>query len=261
MQHVEVKVHENVATILMDRSNQRNALNPRMIEDLQTAFSDVHQEKRAKSVVLAGSGEHFCAGLDLQVMNEIATLPPADAATQWYSSWGQFTELIEQMLRFPKPIIAAVDGSALGAGLAIALAADIVVASKTAEFGSVAVRRGLVAGATTALIAFRFGSAIAARMSLTGQPIDANEAYRLGMCTEPVESNQIWVAATDWASRCSDAPREAVQATKKVLNETIGETLMTQITAGAATSAAACTTDSASEGIDAFCMKRPPQWP
>ena len=256
MQYVNVKVHQNIATILLDRADQRNALNPRMIEDLQTAFSDVHQEKRATAVVLAGTGPDFCSGLDLHVMNEIASLPPAEATQQWFTAWGHFSELIEQMLRFPKPIIAAVDGSALGAGLSLALASDVMVLSKTASLGAVAVRRGLVGGATTALLAFRFGAALAARMSLTGESIDADEAYRLGIGSEPVDSSQIWLAATDWANRCSQTPREAAQATKKVLNETVGESLLTQIAACTATSAAACTTESAVEGIRAFCEKR-----
>jgi enoyl-CoA hydratase/carnithine racemase len=233
-----------------------------MIEDLQTAFSDVHQEKRVTAVVLSGSGSDFCAGLDLHVMQEIAAMPQSEAGTEWYTTWNQLTRLLEQMLRFPKPIIAAVDGSALGAGLSLALAADLIVASESAFLGSVAIRRGLVGATTNALLAFRFGSALAARLSLTGQPIDANEAYRLGMiCDKPVPSSQVWVAAVDWANRCSQAPREAVQATKKVLNEDIGEALMTHLAAGAATSASICSTDAAIEGIDAFCQKRPPDWP
>ena len=261
MQHVDVKVHQNVATILMDRPGSRNALSPALIEDLMTAFSDVHQEKGVTAIVLAGSGSDFCAGLDLTVLQEIASMPPGEAAQEWFTAWEQLTRLIEQMLRFPKPIIAAVDGSALGAGLSLALAADIIVASKEASFGSVAVRRGLVGATTTALLAFRLGSAVAARMSLTGQAIDSAEAYRLGICDKPVESSMVWVTAVEWANRCSQAPREAVQATKKVLNEDIGEALLTQLGAGAAIGASVCTTDAAAEGILAFCEKRPPVWP
>ena len=261
MQHVDVKIHQNVATILMDRPDSRNALSPALIDDLMTAFSDVHQEKGVTAVVLSGSGRDFCSGLDLRTLHEIASMPPDKAASEWFTAWEQLTRLIEQMLRFPKPIIAAVDGAAMGAGLSLALAADIMVAAEEASFGSVAVRRGLVGATTTALLAFRFGTALAARMSLTGQPIDAAEAYRLGLCDKPVPSSMVWVTAVDWANRCSQAPREAVQATKKVLNEEIGEALMTQLGAVAATGASVCNTDAAAEGIKSFCEKRPPVWP
>jgi enoyl-CoA hydratase/carnithine racemase len=261
VQHVDVKVHGHLATILMDRPKVRNALSPQLVADLSTAFSDVHQEKRVKAVILTGGGEHFCSGLDLSVMAQIAEMDASDALPEWFTTWRQLTELLEQMLRFPKPIVAAVDGAAVGAGLALVLAADLVVASKRASFAALAVRRGLVGGATAALLAFRLGGAVAARMALTGQPIDADEAHRIGLCCAPVESQQIWVAASTVAQQCTAAPREAVQATKRVLNESVGEALLSQLAAGAADSATACTTDSASEGIRSFMERREPQWP
>ena len=261
MQYVDVKVHGNIATILMDRAAVRNAINPQLLQDLSTAFSDVHQEKRVRAVVLAGNGEHFCAGLDLRVFAAIAEMPREEALPQWYASWQHLTELLEQMLRFPKPIVAAVDGAAVGAGFGLALAADLIVASTRASFSAMAVRRGLVGSSTAALLSFRFGSALAARMLLTGLPIDAAEAYRLGMCGQPVSPEQVWVAAAELANQCSQAPREAVQATKRFLNEGVGEMLLTQLSAGAADGATACTTESAGEGIRAFLERREPNWP
>ncbi len=261
MQYVDVKVHGDVATILMDRPEARNALNPQLLEDISTALSDVHQEKRARAVVLTGSGEHFCAGLDLRVLAKITKMPETDAMQEWFSAWRHLTELLEQMLRFPKPIVAAVDGAALGAGFGLALASDLVVASTRASFAALAVQRGLVGGGTAALLSFRLGGAVAARMLLTGQPIDGAEAHRLGLCREPVPPEQIWVAASELAGQCTTAPQEAIQATKRLLNEGIGETLLSQLSAGAADSATACTTESATEGIQSFVEGREANWP
>ncbi len=129
VQNVDIKIHGNVATILLDRPARRNALNPQLLQDLSTAFSDVHQERRVGSVVLSGKGDHFCSGMDLQVLSEIAEMPQADALPEWLTAWRHLTELYEQMLRFPKPIIAAVDGAAVGAGLGLALAADLIIPS------------------------------------------------------------------------------------------------------------------------------------
>lgn len=245
----------------MDRPQTRNALNPQLIEDLTTAFSDVYQEKRVASVVLTGNGEHFCSGLDLNVMSEIAQMPESTALPEWLAVWRNLTELYEAMLRFPKPIVAAVDGGALGAGLGLALAADLVVASDRATFGAIAVRRGLVGGATLALLSFRSGAATAARMVLTGQTVNAATAHHWGLCDEPVDPQQIWVAASDLATECAAAPQEAIQATKRLLNESVGELLLSQLSAGAAGSATACTTESAREGIKAFLDNRAPIWP
>ncbi|MFK8111636.1 MAG: enoyl-CoA hydratase/isomerase family protein [Rubripirellula sp.] len=252
MQFVDVKIHDNVATILMERPGARNALNPQLLEDLSTAFSDVHQEKRVRAVVLTGAGDHFCSGLDLKVLAEIAEMPELNALPEWLTVWRTLSELFEQMLLFPKPIVAAVDGAAVGAGLGLALAADLVVATTRSEFSAIAIRRGLVGGATAALLSFRCGGAMAARMLLTGASIDANEAHRLGIIGTPVDPSQIWVAASELAAECTHAPRESVQATKRVLNERIGEELLTQLATGAADSATACTTESAVEGIRAF---------
>lgn len=261
MQYVDVKIHGPVATLLIDRARVGNALNPPLIEDVRQAFFDVHQEKRVLAVVLTGAGDHFCSGVDLQVLQEIGELPPQEAIEQWHRFWCQLTELYEDVLRFPKPVVAAIDGKASGAGFGLALAADIIVPTDRATLSAEAVRRGLVGGSTAALLAFRAGAGIAARMSLTGTPIAADEAYRLGLCLAPVSPEQIWVAASDIARQCSQAPREAIQATKRVLNESIGENLMMQLSATAADSAASCTTESAAEGIRAFLQRREPQWP
>jgi len=260
LQYVDVKIHDSVATILMNDSQRCNALSPRMIEDLQTALSDIHQETRVRAIVLSGSGNHFCSGIDLQMLEQIATMPSPQAYGESLNAWQRFADLLETMLRFPKPIIAAVDGAASGAGFGLALAADLMIVSTSASLSAEAVRRGLVGGATAALLSFRVGAATAAKMLLTGESIDAEEAYRRGLCEKPVSPDQVWVAASDLATRCSHAPREAVQATKRVLNETIGETLMVQIAAGIADSATACSTDAAKEGVSAFLEKRPPNF-
>ena len=249
MQYVDVKVHENIATILLERPDACNALNPQLISELMTALSDVHQEQRVRAVVLSGTGNHFCAGMDLKVMAEIASMPESESLSQWHRLWTDITELLEEILRFPKPVIAAVDGAAIGGGFALALAADCVVASDRATFAVPAARRGIASGAVAALIAFRLSGAVAARMLLTGQPMDAAEAYRLGFCPPPVTSEQIWVAATQLASETTHGPREAVQAIKRQLNEDVGENLLTQLSAGAASSASSCTTESAIEAI------------
>ena len=261
VQHVDVKIHHAVATILLERQSICNALNPQMLEELTTAFSDVHQEKKVQAVVLTGSGPNFCSGLDLNILSAISDLEASDALPQWFSIWERLSELYETMLRFPKPIIAAVDGGAIGAGLGLALASDLIVCSENAFFASPEIRLGFTAGPTAGLLHFRFGSRITTHMLLTGSRLCAGEAHAHHLIDKPVSSEQIWVKASELASQCALAPREAQQATKRILNECIGEQLLTQIAAGAAQSVAACTTDAAREGIRAFLDKREPHWP
>ena len=261
MQYVDVNIVDSVATIAMNRQSACNALDSGLISDLQLAFSDIHQEKRVGAVVLTGKGDHFCSGVDLKAMAEVAEKETIEAQLAWIEVWRELTGLCETILRFPKTVVAAVDGSAIGAGLALALCCDMIVLSDRASFVANAAKRGLIGGLTAPLLSFRFGASIAARMLLTGQPMNAEESMRLGMCCEVVKPDQIWVASSTWAKKCCDAPRESVQATKRILNEDIGESLLNHLTIGAAAAATLCNTESAAEGLKAFVEKRDPNWP
>ncbi|QDV67545.1 2,3-dehydroadipyl-CoA hydratase [Rosistilla carotiformis] len=261
MSAITVQVNPPSGTILLTRPDQRNALDRSAIEAISQAFFDLHQEKKVRGVILTARGSHFCAGLDLKQMHQTASGDPKDALDAWHDDWTQLRDLLETMLRFPKPIIAAVDGTVLGAGLGLALAADLIVASPNARFGVPAVRRGLISGVVSPLLCFRSGGKTAARMMLTAQQIDAQEALRLNLIDEIVDPDAIWVRANELVGECAAAPAEAIQLSKRLLNETVGETLLMQMSVGAAMGATACTTEAAAEGLAAFIEKREPNWP
>lgn len=246
---------------MLQRPEARNALDRQLIEQLSQGLDDLLQEKRVRAVILTGAGADFCAGLDLKQLHSLVQRDPREALPLWHEDWLRLKELLEKMLRYPKPIIAAVDGAALGGGMGLVLASDLVVMSNRAQLGVPAVRHGLIGGAVAPLLAFRTGGATAARLLLTAQPMDAAEAHRLGLCGPPVAPEQIWAAACELVERCAGAPYESLQATKRLLNETIGEVLETQMSVGAAMGATSCTTDSAAEGLTAFVEKRSPRWP
>ena len=124
---ITVKVHNACGTIVLDRPARCNALNRDMITELQQAFDDLRQEKKVRGIVISGAGSHFCSGLDVRELHE--TVAAEDAMQQWFRDTQAIQELLEQMLHCPKPIVAAVDGSAIGTGFAIVLASDLVVAS------------------------------------------------------------------------------------------------------------------------------------
>lgn len=261
MNAVDVKVHAPTATILMDRSSAGNALDESLIADLCQAFDDLHQEKRVRAVVLAGRGDDFCLGMDLVELHSHTNVDELLAMPLWIEHWQRLADLVEKLLRFPKPIVAAVDGKAYGAGFSLALAADMIVASQTAAFSATAIQRGMVAGVLAPLLAFRSSASLASRMLLTGEAITSRQAVRLGLVARRVPSPQIWVAANELASVCADHAASPLAVTKRLINETIGEMLLTQISVGAATAATACSTQTAAEGLRAFVEKRPAVWP
>jgi methylglutaconyl-CoA hydratase len=196
--------------------------------------------------------------MDLAEMQAAASLP--DAQQQWHDDSLQYQELIEQMLRFPKPIIAAVNGPALAGGAGLLLASDIVIATPAAKFGLPEPKRGIVAGMVSPLLAFRIGGGPATHLLMRANTIEASEAHQLGIYHELIADELIWAKAHEIAKEIAESAPEALQLTKRMIYENIGEQLLTQLVAGAAVSATARTTEAAAEGLAAFLEKRPPKW-
>jgi methylglutaconyl-CoA hydratase len=256
---INVKVTDAVGTIVMDRPKQCNALNQQLIEDLTQAFSDLHLEKRVRGIILTGAGAHFCAGMDLKQWH--STLGSEGAMQQWFVDAQALQTLVEKMLQLPKPIIAAVDGSALGSGLALVLAADLVVASHRANFAVAGAKRGLVPGLVAPLATFRCGAALASQLLIGANELSASEAKSLGFVHMVVEPEAIWARSKTWIDSISAGAAESIQLSKRLINEMVGESMMSQLASGAAAMATALTTEAASEGLGSFVDKRDPNFP
>lgn len=255
---ITVKKNVPSGTIVLNRPEKRNALTRQMMTELSQAFTDLHGEKQVRAVILIGSGSAFCAGMDLSEMQQTAAQP--DAQQQWYEDSLQYRELIEQMLQFPKPIIAAVNGPAFAGGAGLLLASDIVLATPEAKFSLPEPKRGIVAGIVSPLLAFRVGGGVATQLLLRANTITAIEAQRLNLYHEVVAEDLIWAHAHEIAKEIAESAPEAIQLTKRMIYENIGEQMITQLSAGAAVSATARTTEAAVEGLAAFFEKRPPKW-
>jgi enoyl-CoA hydratase/carnithine racemase len=259
MSVLRVHVHQAAGTIILNRPEKRNALSRELLAALDQALDDLLQERRVRAVVLTGGGTAFCAGMDLAEMQ--ATSQQPDARQQWQADTEQYRDLLETMLRYPKPLVAAVNGPCLAGGAGLMLACDVVLASDSATFGLPEPLRGITAGVVSPLLAFRIGAGHAGRLLLTAATIDAEEARRIGLFHEVLHPDKLWARAVELAGEMARASPDALTLTKRMLNETIGEPLAAQLSAGAALSAAARTTEAAAEGLQAFLEKRPPKWP
>ena len=256
---VKINVTGPAGTIILNRADKRNALSRALLAELRQAFDDLHLERRVKAVILTGAGPVFCAGMDLAEMLE--TSKQDDARQRWHQDALIYHDLLVAMLQFPKPIIAALNGPALAGGAGLVLASDLVLAANSATFGLPEPLRGLVAGIISPLLNFRIGGSQSARLMLTASTIDATESHRIGLFHEVVPADHLWPRATEIAAQIARSAPEALQLSKRMLNETIGESLTTQLAAGAAASATARTTEAAAEGLAAFLEKREPKWP
>ncbi|HVT27980.1 MAG TPA: enoyl-CoA hydratase/isomerase family protein [Lacipirellulaceae bacterium] len=257
---IDVKVTSSIGTIVLNRPDRRNALTRSMLAQLREALGDLHLEKRVRAIVITGAGTAFCAGMDLHEMHAAATLPDDEKNQDWGDTAESYREVVTQMIELPKPIIASVNGPAVAGGAGLVLASDIVVAAPSAQFGLPEPRRGIIAGVVAPLLAFRVGGGAAARLLLTSALYSAQEAHRLGIYHELIDENRVWARSVEIGEECATGAPEALQLTKRLLHETIGEHLATQLSVGAAMSATSRTTEAAQEGLNAFVEKRKPEW-
>jgi len=242
----------------LDRPERCNALSLEFVKTIRQALEDILHERTVRAVIIIGSGQHFSAGTDLHELHETSNSP--DAMSKWHQDTREYQELIEYMLRYPKPIVAAINGAIAGSAMALVLAADVVVASRNATVSMPEARRGLVSGIAAPLLAFRVGAGQANRMLLTGNQIDAAQAHQLGLFHELVEDDLVWARSQEVCANIAAGAMQSHQMSKRLINETVGEEIFTQLSIGAANTATARTTEAAKEGITAFIEKREPNW-
>ncbi len=228
---VKLQVHGHTATVTLNRPDKRNALLRELIAELGQALQDLHLERKVRGVIITGAGAAFCAGMDLGEM--LATTAQENKQEQWHADSVAYLGLIEKMLRFPKPLVAAVNGAAVAGGAGIVMACDLVVAAPQASFGFPEPRRGIVAGLVAPLLVFRVGAARAAQLLLTAEMIDAPTAHDCGLFHEVVDDDKIWARSHMIVGEIAKSAPEAITMTKRLLNETIGEQLLSQLVAGA----------------------------
>jgi len=250
---IEVKTSGCSGTIILNRPSHQNALTRQMIEQLGEALEDLYREKSVRAIILTGAGNTYCAGVELEELSGDETL---SAEPRWGEDAAKFRDLLLQMLQMTKPLIAAVNGAALSGGAGLVAACDIVVASEDASIGLPDPCYGLVAGVVVPLICHRIGAGHATRLLLTSTTLDAIEAHRLGLFHELVKPDLVWARAAEVAKQCAAGSPEAIQLTKRLLHEAVGEHLETQLAAGAVMRATSCTTEAAKEGIAAFLKQQ-----
>jgi len=193
----------------IDRPERSNALDGPTSAALGRALLDAESDPEVRVLVITGTGERsFCAGMDLEAF-----------ASGALAAGGERPPGVEQLTEryYPKPVIAAVNGAAVGGGLGIVLACDLAVAAEHAVFGMPEVKRGLVGVGVSSRAALRLPPAIALELALTGDPIDAATAHRLGIVNRVVPAAELLGAALALAQQIAANRAEAVHAAKDVV--------------------------------------------
>jgi methylglutaconyl-CoA hydratase len=246
-----------VAILTMNRPDKRNALSRALIAALGDALTAVAAARDVRAVVLTGAGKTFCAGMDLGE----ASAPAADddeASRRAVQDMNAFADLVDQIHRLPKPIVAAVHGDALAGGAGLAVACDVVVMDETAGLAYPEVRRGLVAAVVMHDLVRQVGDRRARQLLLTGDRLDARTALAWGLVNETTAAFACLESAVALATALARGAPGALATTKQLLDEATSRPRT--LRAAAAVSAVVREGEEAREGMRAFLEKREPRW-
>lgn len=251
MENLKLEKKNKIAYVTIDRPKVLNALNMATMQELQEVFSGLKDDKEIRAVILTGAGEKaFVAGADI---NELAKNDPVEAKA--YTHRGQAVlDLIENL---GKPVIACINGFALGGGCEIAMACTMRLASENAKLGQPEVKLGLIPGyGGTQRLPRLVGTGLAQQILLTGEMISAQEAYRIGLVNEIVPADRLIARAEEIAAKIIANAPLAIQYCMEAVNRGMNMTLEEGLFLEATLFGMCCATEDKKEGTRAFLEKR-----
>jgi enoyl-CoA hydratase len=251
----------HVVVLTYDRPEQRNAVSREMNAELHDAWQRFRDDEDAFVLVITGAGDAFCAGWDLQDASELEQPDWEEFRHSLYNTPGEcgYTRRVDVF----KPVIAAVNGWAVAAGLENALLADIRIVAENAVFGALERRWNIVAGdGMTVRLPLVVGYGRAMEMIVTGRPVGAEEALRIGLANEVVPEGKALERALELAHEIAALPQGAIRSDKETMVRNVGRTYEEQLRQEAeAAFSMFARRDSHREGAASFKEKRPPEWP
>lgn len=248
---------EGIARITLNRPEALNSINLDMARDLMYAVLHCGEDPKIRAVVIHGAGSQFCAGGDLKAfVGQGEQLPYylKEVTTYLHAA-------VSRLMRMGPPVVAAVHGYAVGAGMGLAMACDIVIAAQSARFNMAYTRIGLTPdGSSTYFLPRIVGLRRALELTLTNRMLSAQEAFEWGIVTKVVRDEELLAQAQAFAKQLAAGAPKALGAAKRLLHSGWTETLETQMEHESQTIAAMAHTSDTHEGIAAFLEKRSPKF-
>ena len=253
---VDSSITNHLATITLNRPDKRNAMSKALITELMSAARKVAANHDVRVVVLQGHGEHFCAGADLEWMRDslhaTADDNRRDAAL--------IAELMATISQLPQPVIARVQGAAIGGGAGLVATADVVVAAEDAKIGFSEVRLGIIPSVVAPYVIPKIGLAASRRYFVTGERINASTAKMLGLVHEVVPAADLDAKVRYFVEAILAGGPNAVREAKRLVAEVGGRIAPDLIERKINKLAEIRVTPEAQEGMTAFLEGRKPQW-
>jgi enoyl-CoA hydratase len=249
------EIKDNIALITINRPDKLNALNGKTLEELESVFSEINSNAKVSAVVVTGSGEKaFVAGADIAELNKLDVI-----SAKAFADNGQ--AVFNKIENFDKPVIAAVNGFALGGGCELALACHIRLASNNAKFGQPEVNLGIIPGyGGTQRLARLINNGRAVEYILTGDMIDSEEAFRIGLVNRIFTQEELLDKAFELAGKIAGKGQQAIRFAFNAIRATHQFSLRDGLKYEASLFALCCGTEDFKEGTSAFLEKRKPEF-
>jgi len=246
---------DGVATLTLNRPQALNALTSQLLNEIYYSLRNCEADPTVRAVIITGAGRGFCAGADIASGNSADEIQDPDIGMERYS------RVIRLLRSMEKPVLAAVNGAAAGAGLGIALACDLRIASATARFGAAFVRVGLASDSGVAYHLLRLvGTGRATDLLFSGRLINADEALSLGIVNRVAPAEKFAADASTWAGELAKGPTRAIGFTKRIINVSLTLALPAVLDIEAYGQGVTGKTLDNQEGVKAFSERREPQF-
>ncbi|MCH8321069.1 MAG: enoyl-CoA hydratase/isomerase family protein [Acidobacteria bacterium] len=256
MDQVKLDFDPPSACITLNRPQVRNALSPELVTHFHTALDQVQERDDVAALIITGEGTAFCGGADLKVLREIA----AQSVEQARQDSQNLMNFFRRIYEFPKPVIAAVNGPAMGGGCGLASVCDIVLAAEDAVFGYTEARVGFVPALVAVFLVRICGEKKARELLLTGRVFSAQEAQEMGLVNHVVAKESLLEKARELAREIAPNSPTAVRLTKELMKDLPGLSLEKGLMAALQLNTLIRTTEDFKEGISSFLEKRRAQW-
>jgi methylglutaconyl-CoA hydratase len=240
-----------VAQITLNRPDKRNALGEQIISELKQAVSEAEAETAARVIVLRGAGKDFCAGADLAQLDRISRASVLDNL----DDAAHFAELLLNLRRLKKPVIAAVHGRALAGGAGLASACDLIIAARSAQFAYTEVKIGFIPAMVMAMARRNLSEKRAFEILATGKTFSAEEAERIGFVNRVCDDAEFETETAQFAAEVAGVSASAVMLTKYLLYQTDAMSFEQALRAGVELNAIARMTPDCQTGIKKFLRK------
>ena len=261
--HLDHNDTGHVATITLNRPERLNAINFDLVAALDEVLDEVDHDRQVRVVILTGSGRGFCSGLDLANPGNAEGAADLGRVQRTMANQERIVSLVPKMRSMRQPVIAAINGPAAGAGFALAVAADLRIASTTATFTNAFLNVGLSGCdfGVSFLLPKLIGVNHASHIMLTGDELDADDAHAIGLINAIAQPETLLADANALAERIASRSPFGVQMTKQVLHSNLASpSLESAMSIENRTQALAASTGDFQEAIAAFIERRPPQF-